>query len=95
MDLQLHGKTAVVTGASRGIGLAVSRALAHEGVRVVVAARTITSELEQVTVATVAADLSTAAGAMAVVDGALAELGGIDILINNVGAGDADRFQNS
>ena len=34
MDLQLHGKTAVVTGASRGIGLAVSRALTTEGVRV-------------------------------------------------------------
>jgi NAD(P)-dependent dehydrogenase (short-subunit alcohol dehydrogenase family) len=92
MDLQLHGKTAVVTGASRGIGLAVSRALAHEGVRVVGAARTITTELAAVTVATVAADLSTAEGTTAVVDGALAELGGIDILINNVGAGDADRF---
>jgi len=92
MDLQLHGKTAVVTGASRGIGLAVSRALAREGARVVGAARTITPELEQVTVATVAAGLSTAEGATAVVDGALAELGGIDILINNVGAGDADRF---
>ncbi len=92
MDLHLHGKSAVVTGASRGIGLAVSRVLAHEGVRVVGAARTITPELNEVTVATVAADLSTADGATAVVDGALAALGGIDILINNVGAGDADRF---
>ena len=90
MELQLHDKTAVVTGASRGIGLAVSRALAHEGVRVVGAARTITPELQETTVATVGADLSTADGAAAVVDGALAELGGIDILINNVGAGDAD-----
>ena len=92
MELQLHDKTAVVTGASRGIGLAVSRALAHEGVRVVGAARTITPELQETTVATVGADLSTADGAAAVVDGALAELGGIDILINNVGAGDADRI---
>lgn len=92
MDLHLHGKTAVVTGASRGIGLATCRALAHEGVRVVGAARTITPKLEEVAVATVAADLSTADGAAAVVDGALAELGGIDILINNVGAGDADRI---
>jgi NAD(P)-dependent dehydrogenase (short-subunit alcohol dehydrogenase family) len=92
MDLQLHGKTAVVTGASRGIGLAVSRALTHEGVRVVGAARTITRDVEEVAVATVAADLSTADGAAAVVAGALAQLGGIDILINNVGGGDADRF---
>jgi len=92
MELQLHDKTAVVTGASRGIGLAVSRALAHEGVRVVGAARTITPELQETTVGTVSADLSTAHGAAAVVDGALAELGGIDILINNVGAGDADRI---
>ncbi len=92
MDLHLHGKTAVVTGASRGIGLAVTRALEQEGVRVVGAARTITPELEQVTVAAVRADLSTADGATAVVDAALAELGGIDILVNNVGAGDADRF---
>jgi NAD(P)-dependent dehydrogenase (short-subunit alcohol dehydrogenase family) len=92
MDLQLHGKTAVVTGASRGIGLAVSRALTTEGVRVLGAARTITPELDDVAVATVAADLSTAEGAAAVVDGAIAELGGIDVLVNNVGAGDADRF---
>ena len=92
MDLHLHSKTAVVTGASRGIGLAVCRALALEGVRVVGAARTITPELKAATVATVAADLSTADGAAAVMDGALAQLGGIDILINNVGAGDADQF---
>ena len=92
MDLHLHGRTAVVTGASRGIGLAVSRALAQEGVRVIGAARTITPELQEVTVAAVSADLSTAAGAAAVVDGALAELGGIDILVNNVGAGDVDLF---
>lgn len=92
MDLHLLDKTAVVTGASRGIGLAVSRALPREGVRVVGAARTITPYMQEATVATVAADLSTAAGAAAVVDSALAELGGIDILVNNVGAGDPDRF---
>jgi NAD(P)-dependent dehydrogenase (short-subunit alcohol dehydrogenase family) len=92
MDLNLAGKTAVITGASRGIGLATARALTREGVRVVGAARTITPELEQVSVAAVAADLSTAAGACALVETALTELGGIDILVNNVGAGDADRL---
>jgi NAD(P)-dependent dehydrogenase (short-subunit alcohol dehydrogenase family) len=39
MDLHLGGKVAVVTGASKGIGLAVTQALAGEGVRVVVGAR--------------------------------------------------------
>ncbi|MEV6771528.1 SDR family oxidoreductase [Nocardia sp. NPDC051030] len=89
MDLGLNGKTAVVTGASRGIGLAIAEELAAEGVRVVGAARTITPELEKVAVAAVSADLSTAEGARTLVDAALAELGGIDILINNVGGGDA------
>ncbi|MFI1915296.1 SDR family oxidoreductase [Nocardia sp. NPDC020380] len=89
MDLGLHGKTALVTGASRGIGLAVAEALAEEGVRVVGVARTITPELEKVAAATISADLSTSEGARAAVEGALAELGGIDILVNNVGGGDA------
>jgi NAD(P)-dependent dehydrogenase (short-subunit alcohol dehydrogenase family) len=59
---------------------------------VVGAARTITPELDEVSVAAVSADLSTADGATVVVDAALAELGGVDILVNNVGAGDVDRF---
>jgi NAD(P)-dependent dehydrogenase (short-subunit alcohol dehydrogenase family) len=92
MDLNLEGKTAVVTGAGRGIGLAVAQALTNEGVRVVGAARTITSELDKVTVAAVSADLSTAEGASTLVEAALSELGGIDILINNVGGGDADQL---
>ncbi len=92
MDLELTGKTAVVTGASRGIGLAVAEALAAEGVRVVGAARTITAELDKVAAATVAADLSTAQGVTTVIDTALEELGGIDILVNNVGGGDPDQL---
>ncbi|MEU6860595.1 oxidoreductase [Glycomyces sp. NPDC046736] len=89
MDLGLNGKTALVTGASRGIGLAVAQTLAAEGVRVVGVARTITPELEKVAAATVAADLSTREGAEGVVDAAISEVGGIDLLVNNVGAGDA------
>ncbi|MGY2093431.1 oxidoreductase [Nocardia gipuzkoensis] len=91
MDLNLTGRTAVVTGAGRGIGLAVAQALAREGVRVVGGARTITPELEKVSVATVAADLATDTGAATLIDTALAELGDIDILVNNVGGTNQDR----
>ncbi|WP_433662390.1 SDR family oxidoreductase [Nocardia sp. CA-128927] len=92
MDLELTGKTAVVTGASRGMGLAIAQALTDEGVLVVGGARTITPELEKVTVAAVSADLATPEGVTALMDAALTELGGIDILINNVGSLDADRI---
>lgn len=92
MDLSLIGMTAVVTGAGRGIGLATARALAREGVRVVGAARTITPELSEVAALAVVADLSAPDGARSVIDAALNEVGGIDILVNNVGAGDADAL---
>ncbi|MFD0550684.1 SDR family oxidoreductase [Streptomyces rectiviolaceus] len=88
MNLNLTSKTAVVTGASRGIGLATVRRLVTEGVRVVGAARTITPELKETGALTVSADLSTAEGVTTLMTGALAELGGIDLLVNNVGAGD-------
>lgn len=90
MDLGISGRTALVTGASRGIGLAIAQALAAEGVRVVGAARTVTPELEKAAAAAVPVDLSTRAGATAVVDETLAAVGGIDFLVNNVGAGDPD-----
>ncbi|WPO73340.1 SDR family NAD(P)-dependent oxidoreductase [Streptomyces sp. KN37] len=88
MDLQLNGKTALVTGASRGIGLAVVRALSAEGVRVVAAARTAAPELRAAGAHPVAVDLSDPVGAERLVADATAELGGIDILVNNVGGGD-------
>jgi NAD(P)-dependent dehydrogenase (short-subunit alcohol dehydrogenase family) len=92
MELGITGKTAVVTGASRGIGLAITQALAAEGVRVVGAARTITPELEKAAAATVSVDLSTRGGAVSVVEQALEAVGGIDFLVNNVGAGDPDSM---
>jgi NAD(P)-dependent dehydrogenase (short-subunit alcohol dehydrogenase family) len=88
MNLSLTGKTAVVTGASRGIGLATVQTLTSEGVRVVGAARTITPELKDTGAHGVPADLCTAEGVSALIDTALAELGGIDLLVNNVGGGD-------
>ncbi|MCB5181608.1 oxidoreductase [Streptomyces antimicrobicus] len=90
MKLALHAKTAVVTGASRGIGLATVRLLREEGVRVVGAARTVTPELAASGAVAVAADLSTAAGVADLARAARAELGGVDLLVNNVGGGDAE-----
>ncbi|MFF1734865.1 SDR family NAD(P)-dependent oxidoreductase [Streptomyces sp. NPDC058247] len=88
MDLQLNGKAALVTGASRGIGLAVVRALVAEGVRVVAAARNPTRELESTDATPVSVDLSEPASAERLVTEAVTELGGLDILVNNVGGGD-------
>jgi NAD(P)-dependent dehydrogenase (short-subunit alcohol dehydrogenase family) len=90
MDLHLTGKTAVVTGASRGIGLAVVQALTAEGVRVVAGARTVTPELKQTGATAVSVDLSTPEGPVLLIERASAELGGIDVLVNNVGGGDSD-----
>ncbi|MFI8368540.1 oxidoreductase [Streptomyces sp. NPDC085466] len=88
MELDLVGKTAVVTGASRGVGLAIARQLVAEGVRVVGAARTITPELKEIGAHPVAADLSTPEGAEELGAEALAALGGVDLLVNNLGGGD-------
>lgn len=90
MDLHLAGKTAAVSGASQGIGLATVELLASEGVRVVGAARTITPELDAVATSTLAVDLATADGPAQFAEHALAVLGGVDILVNNVGG--AQRF---
>jgi len=89
VDLGLTGKAAVVTGASKGIGLAVARALAQEGARVVAAARGTTPELEALAaermVLPVALDLLAPDGPARLVERAVAELGRIDVLVNNLG----------
>lgn len=90
MDLQLTGKTAVVTGGSKGTGLAVVRTLLAEGVQVVAASRRNTPELKETGATHVAVDLTTAQGAAELTDRAMVELGGIDVLVNNVGVGDTD-----
>jgi NAD(P)-dependent dehydrogenase (short-subunit alcohol dehydrogenase family) len=86
MDLKLSGKIAVVTGASKGIGLAVARALADEGARVVAGART-TKNLEGIAgVTAVALDLSKPEGPAQLVHRAIADHGRVDVLVNNMGA---------
>jgi NAD(P)-dependent dehydrogenase (short-subunit alcohol dehydrogenase family) len=85
MDLELKGKRAVVTGASRGIGLSIAQALAAEGVQVFGGARTISAELADATSHTLEVDLTTPDGPAELVNRALEQFGGLDILVNNVG----------
>jgi NAD(P)-dependent dehydrogenase (short-subunit alcohol dehydrogenase family) len=90
MDLHLAGKTAVVTGASKGIGFAITQALAGEGVNVVAGARAATTELSDLaartTVYPVAVDLTSPDGPARLIGAAIAAYGALDILVNNVGA---------
>jgi NAD(P)-dependent dehydrogenase (short-subunit alcohol dehydrogenase family) len=89
MLVGLKGKVAVVTGASAGIGLAVTQALANEGVHVVAGARKSSPELDALVgtgvVQSVRVDLATSSGPGDLASVAL-EHGHIDILVNNVGA---------
>ena len=91
MDLNLRGRRALITGSSKGIGLAIARSLAREGCHVQLVART-QSELDKATAAigqdfgvetlSHAADLSVSASVKAVA----AAAGAIDILVNSAGA---------
>jgi NAD(P)-dependent dehydrogenase (short-subunit alcohol dehydrogenase family) len=87
MDLELQGKVAVVTGAGKGIGLAITQALVEEGVHVVAGSRRSTPELTKLgeSVQTIEVDLATTAGPSHLIAAALAH-GRLDILVNNVGA---------
>jgi 3-oxoacyl-[acyl-carrier protein] reductase len=98
MNLQLAGKVAAITGSSRGLGLASAKALVAEGCHVAISARgherliEAADEIRAVAqdaaqVIAVAVDLATAAGATTFVDRVVAELGGLDVLVNNVGLG--------
>lgn len=84
MDFGIRGATALVTGATRGIGLAIARELAAEGVRVAVAART-EADVQRVAAEiggmAAAADLTTEEGCRA----ALVAAGEVLILVNNLG----------
>jgi len=86
MDLRLTDKIAVVTGASKGIGLAATTALAAEGAHVIAGARTTSTldDLDRVT--PVSVDLSESDAPARLVQRALDDHGRLDILVNNVGA---------
>lgn len=89
MDLHLDGRHAVVTGAGRGIGLAITRALAAEGAHVTAGTRTLTPELDELHAAghvdPVMVDLATPDGPAHLIDTAVARKP-VDVLVNNVGA---------
>ncbi len=96
MNLELGRKVAIVTGSSRGLGLASALALAREGCAVTLCARGAARLAEAAAevaaagggadrVLAVEADLATADGIAAVVDRTVARFGGLDILVNNIG----------
>lgn len=96
MNLDLAGRVAIVTGSSRGLGLAAALSLAAEGCRVTICARGETRLREAAAevaaaaggpekVLSVPADLATAEGVRAVIDRTTETFGGIDILVNSVG----------
>jgi NAD(P)-dependent dehydrogenase (short-subunit alcohol dehydrogenase family) len=88
MDLGLADRTAIVTGASKGIGLAIARTLVEEGARVVAASRKSTPELDELagpSLVHVPVDLMDPAAPAQVVQAGLDSFGGLDILVNNAG----------
>jgi 3-oxoacyl-[acyl-carrier protein] reductase len=95
MDLELRGRTALVTGASMGIGRAIAAALAKEGVRLAVMARrrNLLEKLQEETgskLAIIECDFLKHDAAQTISEAALADLGSVDILVNN--AGGSRRF---
>jgi len=94
-EFQLEGKTAMVTGAGRGIGKAIALILAEAGAQIIAAART-KEEIEETasevrkmgrTCLPIPTDVTSASDVARLVDAALSEFGRIDILINQAGRG--------
>lgn len=104
MDLNLNDKVAIITGGTVGIGLAVAEGLAAEGANVVLVGRNrerADDEAARIAdkygiIATViAADVATAEGCTAVIEGTRRAFGGADILINNAGTGSNETIQEA
>ena len=94
MDIRLNGRTAVITGGSKGLGLAMAQRFAASGADVAILARTpetLAAAKQQIQagakgkVATVSADVSKLADIRRAYDQVMSELGKIDILVNNAG----------
>ena len=88
MDLQLKGRTAIVCGASAGIGLGIAESLAGEGANVVMFARRrelVEREAERLGGLAVVGDVTSADDLERLVGAAVDKFGGIDIVVNNSG----------
>jgi len=88
MDLRLDGRTAIVCGASAGIGLAIAEALAEEGANVVMFARgreQLEREAARIGGLAVAGDVASAEDCERLVAAAIDAHGGVDVLVNNSG----------
>lgn len=104
MDLKLQGKVAVVTGGSVGIGLAVARKFAEEGMDVAILARgaeRANQEAEQIVkdygvkAIGVACDVSKPAEIDAAMSTILKKFGGVDVLVNNAGTGSEETIMEA
>ncbi|MEV5026213.1 SDR family NAD(P)-dependent oxidoreductase [Paenibacillus sp. LPE1-1-1.1] len=102
MELGLHGKVAIITGGSKGIGLATALLLASEGAEIAIVAReenSLRSAAEQIkeqtgkAALTISADVSKAGEAARAVAETIAKFGGVHILINNAGTSAARPFE--
>jgi NAD(P)-dependent dehydrogenase (short-subunit alcohol dehydrogenase family) len=99
MNLQLTGKSALVTGSTAGIGFAIARTLAREGASVVITGRTqdrvkaaiktIQQEIGDTKVRGIAADLATARGSTKCIEA----LPAVDVLVNNLGVYEPKAFE--
>jgi 3-oxoacyl-[acyl-carrier protein] reductase len=88
MDLQIEGKVALVTGASKGLGLGVASALAREGAQVAVASRSeerIRAAAQRIGARAYVHDTAEAAAALGLVERIERDLGPVDILVTNSG----------
>lgn len=97
MDLELNGKRALVTGASRGLGYATAKALAAEGARVALNSRgeeKLRAAAEGLGGVAIPADITEPGAAERVVAETVERLGGLDILITNAGGPPAGGFES-
>jgi 2-deoxy-D-gluconate 3-dehydrogenase len=97
IDLQLEGKTAIVTGASRGLGRATAIALHQQGVRVLAVARSLDDlktleELDPLSISACQCDMQDASAVATLAQAALDQFGGLDIVVNNAGIAPAGNF---